>query len=286
VRVADALADAERALRDAGVPDPERDAQRLLRHALGWDAAALVSRSRELVAATALARFESLVAERSRRVPLQHLVGAVEFWRRDFLVSPAALIPRPETELLVERALRALPAGRAPVVVDVGTGTGCIALSIAAERPDARVHAVDVSGDALALARENARRLGLEGRVAFHEGDLLAPVASLAGQADLIASNPPYLDASEMDTLAVEVRDHEPRVALLPPDGNRYSIYRRLLPQACRWLRPDGLLLLEIGLGMEQKLRALCASAGLCVVEVLPDLQAIPRVVVARREAA
>lgn len=281
--ITELLVDAAGALRAAGVPDPDRDAELLLRNVLGWDRATLVARARETMAVAALPSFQRLVAERARRVPLQHLVGAVEFWRREFLVSSAALIPRPETELLVEHALLALAARPSPIVVDVGTGTGCIALSIAADRQDAEVHAIDLSDEALTLARENARRLGIAERVRFHRGDLLEPVAGLAGRIDVIASNPPYLDASEMDTLAPEVRDHEPRLALLPPDGDRYSIYRRLAPQARELLRGGGLLLLEIGLGMEREVRALCEAAGLDVERVLPDLQDIPRVVCARR---
>jgi release factor glutamine methyltransferase len=280
VSVSESLADAARALSAAGVPDPERDAERLLRHALGWDAATLLARSRDQLHADALGRFARLVAERGRRVPLQHIIGAVEFWRREFLVSPAALIPRPETELLVEHALRALAGQPSPVVVDVGTGSGCIALSLAAERPDAQVHALDVSSAALALALENARRLGVADRVEFRQGDLLAPLAEFAGRVDLIASNPPYLDASEMPRLAPEVRGHEPQVALLPPDGDRYSVYRRLAPQARKLLRDGGSLLLEIGLGMEREVRAIGEGAGLAVEDVLPDLQGIPRLVI------
>lgn len=279
--VSEALHDAARALRAAGVPDAVHDAELLLRHALGWDAAALVARAREGLDGSALQRLRALVAERSRRVPLQHLVGSVEFWRREFLVSPAALIPRPETELLVETALEQLTGRRSPVVVDVGTGTGCVALSIAADRPDAQVHAVEVSPEAVALARDNARRLGLAERVAFHQGDLLAPVADLAGRVHLVVSNPPYLDATEIEQLAPEVRDHEPRLALLPPDGDRYSIYRRLAPQAARLLKPDGGLLLEIGLGMDASVRLICEAAGLRVERAAPDLQEIPRVLIA-----
>jgi release factor glutamine methyltransferase len=282
VSVSDALDEARRALLAAGVPEPELDAERLLRHVLGCDRATLVASPHAALDAVALGRLRALTAERSLRVPLQHLVGSVEFWRREFLVSKAALIPRPETELLVERALLALASREAPLVIDVGTGTGCIALSIAAERPDAQVYALDVSAEALALAAQNAQRLGLQRRVRFHRGDLLEPLSGLARRADVIASNPPYLDASELPRLAPEVRDHEPPVALLPPDGDRYSIYRRLAPQARSRLLDGGLLLLEIGLGMAQEVRAICAGAGLTVEAVLPDLQRIPRVVVAR----
>jgi len=283
VTVSEARHDAARALQAAGVPHPDQDAERLLRHVLGWDRATLEARAKQAVDEAVLHQLRSLVADRSRRVPLQHLVGSVEFWRREFLVSPAALIPRPETELLLESALELLEGWASPVVVDVGTGSGCIALSIAADRPDADVHAVDVSSEALELAQQNARRLGVAGRVSFHLGDLLEPIARLAVHGDVVVSNPPYLDESEIDALAPEVRDHDPRLALLPPDGDRYSIYRRLAPQARGVLRPGGALLLEIGPGMEDEVRGICRTAGLDVIRVLPDLQSIPRVVVARK---
>lgn len=279
--VSQGLAEAAGTLRGAGVPDPSVDAELLLRHVLGWDRALLLVRAAEPFPASARERLRALVAERSRRVPLQHLLGSVAFWRRDFLVSEAALIPRPETEVLVETALELIAGRRSPVVIDVGTGTGCIALSIAADRPDAVVHAVDISLEALALAQENAQRLGVAGRVLFHVGDLFQPVAELAGRVDLVASNPPYVPASEVEGLAPEVRDHEPRLALVPPDGDRFSIYRRIAPEAARLLKPDGRLLLEIGLGMNLEVGRACAAAGLRVEAVMPDLQGIPRVVVA-----
>lgn len=280
--VSEALHDAARALGAAGVPDPDRDAERLLRHALGWDATALVARARETLDDSALQRFRALVAERSRRVPLQHLVGSVEFWRREFLVSPAALIPRPETELLVETALELLAGRRSPLVVDVGTGTGCIALSIAADRPDAVVHGVDVSADALELARRNARRLGLEASVTLHCGDLLSPVGHLAGRVDLVVSNPPYVDVSEVEGLAPEVREHEPSTALCAP-GDRHSVYRRLVPAALPTLAPAGNLILEVGFGMAIEMSALLEHHGFVNQRRLRDLQGIERAVVGTR---
>lgn len=281
--VSQALREAARALAAGGVPSPEADAELLLRHALAWDRAALVARSGDELDAAAAARFQALLLERSRRVPLQHIVGSVEFWRRRFAVSPAALIPRPETELLVETALLAIERHPAPLLVDVGTGSGCVALSIAGDRPDARVHAIDVSAEALALARQNARRLGLEARVTFHEGDLLGPVARLAGRADLIACNPPYLDAAEIGGLEPEVRDHEPRLALLPTGGDRLTLYRRLARDAPPLLAPGGVLVVEIGAGMQRDVGDILAAAGWSALELRADLQGHPRVVLARR---
>jgi release factor glutamine methyltransferase len=267
-------------LEAAGVASACLDAELLLRHVLQWDRAALLTRSTETLDADARGRFLGLVAERAKRRPLQHLVGTQAFWRHEFRVTSDVLIPRPETEVLVEAALERLAAIPRPVIVDVGTGSGCIALSLAAELPEATIRATDISARALDVARENARRLGLEGRVTFHEGDLLSPVASL-GPFDLVASNPPYVDASEIEALAPEVRDHEPRLALVPP-GDAYAVYRRLAPAARATLRPGGLLLLEIGKGMADGVSALCVGSGLLVEAVIPDLQGISRTLVAR----
>jgi release factor glutamine methyltransferase len=198
------------------------------------------------------------------------------------VVTPAVLIPRPETELLVETSLELLKGVARPVVVDVGTGSGCIALSIAAERADATVHATEVSEPALEVARENARRLGLEDRVAFHHGNLLEPVARLEGRTDLIASNPPYVDPADRDTLAPEVRDHEPRQALFAP-GNPLSVHRALAGASMVALRPGGSLAAEIGLGHGGPVSALWRDAGLADVRTRADLAGIPRVVSGRR---
>lgn len=225
--------------------------------------------------------FRALLDERARRRPLQHLLGSQAFWHHEFVVNGDVLIPRPETEVLVEAALLRLREKPTPWIVDVGTGCGCIALSLALGLPTASVHAIDISPKALSVARENARRLGVEDRVVFHEGDLLEPVRELEGRFDLVASNPPYIDPSEIEGLDPEVRDFEPRIALVPP-GDRVSIYRRLCPQAASALRPDGLLALEIGAGMHEVVREVATSAGFVIDECLPDLSGIPRVLVAR----
>jgi release factor glutamine methyltransferase len=281
VRAADALEWAATRLAAAGVAEARLDAEQLLRHVLGWDAATLIVRSRDALPDGDRAAFERLVAERAARRPLQHLTGEQAFWRHVFRVTPDVLIPRPETELVVEAALEAIRGRERPRLVDVGTGSGCIALSIAAERPDAVVHAVDLSPRALAVARDNARRLGLADRVLFHEGDLMAP---LAGEEpfDVIASNPPYVGADELQALAPEVRDHEPRMALTPP-GDRASVYRRLAAAAATSLRPDGVLIVEIGAGMEDEVTRAIAEAGLALDRVRTDLQGIPRTLIASR---
>jgi release factor glutamine methyltransferase len=244
-----------------------------------------LTRATEAIEPEGLARFFALIDERAQRRPLQHLTGTQAFWRHDFRVTPDVLIPRPETELLVEAGLEVLRDVPGAIVVDVGTGSGCIALSLAAERREAVVHAIDVSEEALAVARDNARRLGLEDLVHFHLGDLLGSVRSLTGSIDLVVSNPPYVDSSEAHSLAPEVREHEPALALFAP-GDRYSVYRRLVPAAAVALRAGGFLMLEVGIGMADEVSRICLSSGLGVTRVLHDLQGIPRAIVARRPAA
>ena len=269
-------------LRAAGVDDAAWDAERLLRHLTGWDRAEALLRGFETLAPETQAAFFELVAERARRRPLQHLTGSQAFWRHEFLVTPDVLIPRPETEQLVEASLLALTDTSRPVIVDVGTGSGCIALSLAAERPDATVHAIDSSPAALAVARQNAHRLGVGERVSFHQGDFLTPPPVAPGTAHLIVSNPPYVDLAEILGLAPEIRDHEPRQALVPP-GDRYGAYRRIAPQAFPLLAAGGSLVLEVGRGMAEQVVAICQAAGLRLPSVLPDLQGIPRTVVTRK---
>lgn len=278
--VAAALTQAQARLAHASVPDAGLDAERLLRHVLGWDRATLATSARASISLEALARFEALVAERAKRRPLQHLLGTQAFWRLQFRVTPDVLIPRPETEILVEAALARLRDLEHPVVVDVGTGSGCIALSLAAELPTAEIHATDVSAAALSVARDNAARLGLSAGVRFHQGDLLAPVGGR--RFELIASNPPYLDPALAPSLAPEVRDHEPSLALFPP-GDAYAVYRRLIPAAHARLTPGGYLLLELGQGMADQVVRLAQHAGFTLDEILPDLQSIPRTLVAHR---
>jgi release factor glutamine methyltransferase len=282
VTVAEALPVAERRLRDAGVPNAAFDAETLLRHVLGWDRAAVLTRAGEPLPGADEQRFFALVDQRAGRRPLQHLTGTQAFWRHEFVVTPAVLIPRPETEVLVEAALERLRGVHAPVVVDVGTGSGCVALSLAAERPDAVVQAVDASAAALAVAGENVRRLGLQARVELHQGDLLEPAKPLTGRVDLVVSNPPYVDPGDLAGLSPEVRDHEPRPALLAPDGP-YGIYERLGAQSYRVLRPGGHLLAEVGRGMADEVAKRFRAAGFVDTEARPDLAGIPRVVSGRR---
>ena len=283
--VAALVSEAEAALGAAGVPSPDKDAERLLRHVLGWDCAFLLAHPSASVGPEDEARFRALVGARARRVPLQHLLGRQAFWKHDFVVTPDVLIPRPETELLIETALALLRRVERPVIVDVGTGSGCIALSLAFERGDASIHATDISEAALEVARENSRLLDLEPRVTFHRGDLLAPVARLAGSVHLVVSNPPYVDPADRDGLAPEVRDHDPSVALFPP-GDLLGLYRRLAGDGCRILCPGGSLAVEVSPTVANAVAALLAGSGFGRVAIKRDLAGRPRVVHGRHTGA
>jgi release factor glutamine methyltransferase len=267
-------------------PHPDRarlDAEALLLHALGKDKAWLLSHGQDAIAAIDAAAYEALLERRFAGEPIQYIVGETEFYGLPFRVSPAVLIPRPETEHLVEEVLKRAAYSPHPRIVDVGTGSGCIASALAWYLPHAAITATDLSLAALKLACENAALNEVAGRVRFLEGDLLAP---LAGETfDIVVSNPPYVPAADRDSLSVEVRDHEPAPALFAgQDG--LDIYRRLIPAAYAALVSGGYLLLEIGYGQSVAIQELLTAAGFESIELFPDLQGIPRVVCAVRGPA
>jgi release factor glutamine methyltransferase len=223
------------------------------------------------------ARYDAALAERSRGVPAQYITGHQEFWGMDLIVTPAVLIPRPETEHLIETALSLeAPKDR---IVDVGTGSGAIALSLAKELPNAEIHATDISAAALEVARANGTRYQLESRIQFHQTDLLD---GLAPPFDIIVSNPPYVGESEEDHVQLEVRRFEPRNAVFAgPIGT--EVIARLIPQAQARLRPGGWLLLEVSGTIIDPVRSLLTAWN--DLQVTSDLRGIPRVVRAQRPA-
>ncbi len=267
----------------AGVADPERDAELLLLHVFGTSRARLHADPGGPVDAAAAGAYRGLVERRAARVPIQHLLGTQEFWSLSFEVTADVLIPRPETEHLIEAFLD-LPAGETPLIVDLGTGSGILAVVAARERPGARVIATDVSRAALAVAERNAARHGVTSRLRFVSGDLYAALAGLGleQRVDVLLSNPPYIGDADLAGLAPEVRDHEPRAALTPgPDG--LAAHRRIAAGAPAFLAPGGHLIVEIGLGQSAAARALYEAAGFEVLAIRPDLAGIDRILTARR---
>lgn len=277
-----ALELAERELKAA--PHPERarqDAEFLLCHVLGKNRAWLLTHRDADLDHWQLEEYERLIERRRRGEPVQYITGEVEFFRLPFRVNLDVLIPRPETEHLVEKATDLARCFRKPRIVDVGTGSGAIAISLAHDcSGSAAIAATDISASALELARWNADRAGFADRIRFLEGDLLSPVAG--EQFEIVVSNPPYVPEVDRDSLAVEVRDYEPAQALFAGE-NGLSIYRRLIPAAFRALVPGGFVVLEIGYGQQASVTSLLADSGFAGITFTPDLQGIPRVASARR---
>jgi len=283
------------------------NAELLLMFTLGCDRAYLFAHSDRELTNEEQSRYDSALAERSRGVPAQYITGHQEFWGMDLIVTPAVLIPRPETEHVIETVLElagnsaaqaaerrqnaAYGASRGSVtqpnqapeerkklrIVDAGTGSGCIALALAKEISEAEIHATDISPAALDIARANAARHQLEHRIHFHQTDLLA---GLDGPFDYVISNPPYVGESEEDTVQLEVRKFEPRNAVFAGKTGT-EVIARLIPQAHAILRPGGWLVMEISGTIAEEVRKLLD--GWEKVQIKPDLQSIPRVAIAQK---
>ncbi len=276
MNVGDAIRMAMERLASEPIGPPRMAAESLLMHVLGCDRAAIYAHPERELAADEWARFHAAIEQRAAGKPLQYITGHQEFFGLDFKVTPAVLIPRPETEHLVEAAIEKARPWERPRILDVGTGSGCIAISIAHALPQARMTAVDISSEALQVARDNSKRLGVW--VRFTESDLLEAVQ--VEKFDLVVSNPPYVGRSEADKVQREVREHEPDVAVFGGDEG-LDVYRRLIPQAWNALTDGGWLLMEIGYSIEQPVRELLAEWA--EVSAIADLQGISRVVLARK---
>jgi release factor glutamine methyltransferase len=256
----------------------EQDAELLLLYVIGAARTVLFTDGDRELPSAELATYDALIARRQAGEPIQYILGEQEFYGLPFKVTSAVLIPRPETELLVEAALERLPKDRPLRIADVGTGSGAIAIAIAHHLPLATVTALDLSEAALAVAQENAQRLGLDQRVRFVRTDLLA---GIEGEElfDAVLSNPPYIPESDREDLHRQVREFEPGLALFGgADG--MDIYRKLIPAASKVLKPGGLLAIEIGYGQRLAIEKLLL--GWSGLEVLDDLKGIPRAVLAR----
>lgn len=260
--------------------DAFRDAVSLLMHLLEISRATLIAHPERTLDREQQAAYQRLVERRLTFEPMQYILGETEFFGLTLRVNPDVLIPRPETELLVEHVLTSAAQAQSDNlrILDVGTGSGAIALALAQNLPSATLTAVDLSPQALATARQNAASLGLADRVRFLQSDLLNAVA--AETFDIIVSNPPYIPTTDAVTLHPQVRDFEPSLALFAGETG-LDLYARLIPQALTALTPGGLLALEIGHGQETKIRQLLT--GWQHIRFIPDLQHIPRVVLAQR---
>jgi release factor glutamine methyltransferase len=264
-------------------PHPDRarrDAEALLLHVTGKNRAWMLAHESDDFGGCVAIRYASLLERRLAGEPIQYITGEAEFYGLPFRVTPDVLIPRPETEHLVETVIALCRGMERPRIVDVGTGSGAIAVGLAHELPHAQVTATDLSDAAIEIAQENAARNGLAGRIRLVQGDLLGPFAGQ--QFDVVASNPPYVSTADRATLAVEVREHEPAMALFAgADG--MTMYRRLIPQAAAVLVTGGHIVLEIGYDQKQAIGNLLAESGYQEVEFVPDLQGIARVAIGRR---
>jgi release factor glutamine methyltransferase len=278
-------------LREADVPSYTLAAELLLLHVLGRDRAWLYAHPEEVIPGLDAHRFLSFILRRAEGEPTQYIIGKQEFWGLEFEVTPDVLIPRPETEHVIEVALdrlavREIRAGRKPTltgeglhIIDVGTGSGCIAIALAKELPGARILATDISVAALAVARRNAARNGFADRINFLEANLLG--GSVA-KYELVASNPPYVGRKEKETLMREVRDREPELALYGGEEG-YEFYADLIGQAARALLPGGLLILELGHDSLPAVQPLLDLPNWTNVGVTKDLAGINRVIAAER---
>jgi release factor glutamine methyltransferase len=281
ISIGEAILHGAQVLRKAGVPEARREAGSLLAHVSGHDRTFLISHVDDSLTEEVLIRFRENIDRRSSGEPLQYITGIQDFFGRQFRVTPDVLIPRPETELLVEAALQLIDSHPA-VICDVGTGSGCIAVTLLCERARARAVAVDISAKAIGVARENAVDQSVDDRILFAVSDCFNSLPNGEQIFDLIVSNPPYVSAAALAGLQREVRDHEPLTALTPgPDG--LTMIGRLIQEAPNFLKPDGYLILEIGFDQGEAVENLIDPNRWRLIEIRPDLQGIPRIVVLQR---
>lgn len=274
--IAEVLKEATQILENAGVPEARREAASLLSFVIGKDRTFLIAHSEDEV--NNVDQFRELLERRAAGEPVQYITGTQDFFGREFRVTPDVLIPRPETELLVEAALEVTKT--ATLICDVGTGSGCIAVTLLCELDHARAVALDKSPAALEVAKFNAQQLGVADRATFLVSDCFDSLDQR--EFDLIVSNPPYVSATVLEGLQREVRDHEPLIALSPgPDG--LSIIRRLIQESPQFLKQNGHLIMEIGFDQGESVQNLVDTNVWELLEVRPDLQCIPRIVLLQK---
>jgi release factor glutamine methyltransferase len=273
-------------LATAGITNARLDAEVLLSHIIGKDRVWLITHRDDALDGRDQRDFDEALRRRAKREPLQYLIGNQEFWGLEFKVTPDVLIPRPETELIIEAALAIVQdRNQQARIVDLCTGSGCIAVSLAKELTSAHVIATDASERALAVARENARYHGVADRIRYLEGDLFCPLEELdiRGRVDIMVSNPPYVRAGDLPALQPEVKDYEPLMALIAgPEGTEMA--KRIIKTAPEYLKKNGALIMEMGLGQAEALTRMAEATGAYTrPEILKDLAGIERVIVAKK---
>lgn len=285
--IREALLRASSFLQEHGCKDPRFEAELLLRHVLGMERARFLASLPDEITSDAIGQLTKLCQRRASQEPLQYVIGTQEFFGREFLVRPGVLIPRPETEILIEQVLHHADHLWAKAseltVVDVGTGSGAIALTLASEKPHWKVSTVDLSADAIEIAKENARKLQLVDKVRFLQGDLLSPLLERGERVDVLVSNPPYIPSSDVLELDREVKEFEPLLAL---DGGEDGLncYRLLCEALPRVLQERALVAFEVGIYQAQDVADLMKESGVIDrVEIVPDLAGIDRIVVGTR---
>jgi len=286
VTIAEAIQQAAETLSAHNVPDARLDAELLLRHALGKDRAWLVVHMQDRLGDEEQHSFEQSIERRCLREPLQYITGTQEFWGLPFRVTADVLIPRPETEFVVEAALTAVSRNSTAVIVDLCTGSGCIAICLAMELVKARIFATDRSDRALQIAQENARLNGVADRIRFLEGNLFGPLEEmdLQGGIDCIVTNPPYVRSSDLAGIQPEVRDFEPEMALVAgPDGT--EIAEKIIHRSPEYLKPGGSLVMEMGIGQTAALKKIIEDTRqFGSIGIVKDLAGIERVITAKKQ--
>ncbi|SHE76560.1 release factor glutamine methyltransferase [Caldanaerobius fijiensis DSM 17918] len=266
-------------LKEIGIQTSRLDAELLLSHVLKCERAHLIVINKEKLTHDDLVIYRRLIEDRRRGIPVAYITGFKEFMGIDFIVNQSVLIPRPETEILVEALIQRLKGVKSPKILDIGTGSGCIGISLAYFITDSSVYATDISSDALAVAKTNARRLGVEDRVFFYQGDVYDALPDeYKGYFDVIVSNPPYIPSVDIKNLSNEVKS-EPALAL---DGGKDGLrfYRKIIAGAFEYLKKGGLLAFEVGYDQAQKVKSMMMSYS---VDIIKDLAGIERVVIGRR---
>jgi len=285
--IAELIASATTVLSQSGVPEARREAGSLLSHVLNRDRTYLISYSDEAIAYHNIQKFDEYVQRRATGEPLQYITGVQDFFGLRFKVTPDVLIPRPETELLVERALNLLNdhPQQSKLICDVGTGSGCISVSLLNARRETKAVALDISSPAVQIAKVNAARHGVSERCRFFVSDCFSALDETHPLFDMIVSNPPYVSAAAFSGLQREVKDHEPRLALTP-GGDGLRVIRTLLAQSPTYLKPEGHLLFEMGFDQGDAVGEMIQTDVWRLLDMYPDLQGIPRIVVLQKKRA